>query len=73
MDSYLFIYLCMVAIEQVWSDSVKWGEEETKEGRESLALGSWSYEVLKAWKAEVVEFCKPERQEARERLALKTI
>ena len=51
MDSFLFIYLCMVAIEQVWSDSVKWGEEETKEGRESLALGSWSYEVLKAWKA----------------------
>ena len=41
--------------------------------RESLALGSWSCEVLKAWKVEVVEFFKPERQEDGEGLALKTI
>ena len=51
---FFFFFSSIMAIEQVWSsDPVKWGEEETKEGRERV----WHQ------KAEVVKFWKCERQE----------
>ena len=79
MDFDFFFSFSMVAIEHVWrSDSVKWGEEETKEGRErefgARKLKLWSFEIVKDRKAvRRLKFCKPKRPEDREGLELKAI